>query len=78
MVYANSIDTDLAAPEGAVWSGSTLFAIPLSILRDKCIKSKIEAKKACNYVLEIFGHIPYFYFTKEGFIFCLFLYENMS
>ena len=26
-------DPDQTAPEGAVWSGSTLFAIPLSILR---------------------------------------------
>ena len=26
MTYANSVD-----PEGAVWSGSTLFAIPLNI-----------------------------------------------
>ena len=29
--YANSVDPDQTAPEGAVWSGSTLFAIPLSI-----------------------------------------------
>ena len=34
-------DPDQSAPEGAVLSGSSLFAIPLSILRDKCIKSKI-------------------------------------
>ena len=32
MTYANSADPDQTAPEGAVWSGSTLFAIPLSIL----------------------------------------------
>ena len=31
MAYANSADPDQTAPEGAVWSGSTLFAIPLSI-----------------------------------------------
>ena len=41
MTYANSADPDQTAPEGAVWSGSTLFAIPLSILRNSCIKSKI-------------------------------------
>ena len=29
MVYANSVDTDQTAPEEAVWSGSTLFAITL-------------------------------------------------
>ena len=34
MAYANSVDPDQTAPEGAVWSGSTLFAIP-SILRKK-------------------------------------------
>ena len=26
--WANSADPDQTAPEGAVWSGSTLFAIP--------------------------------------------------
>ena len=41
MTYANSADPDQTAPEGAVWSGSTLFAIPLSILRNNCIKSRI-------------------------------------
>ena len=39
--HANSADPDQTAPEGAVWSGSTLFAIPLSILRNSCVKSKI-------------------------------------
>ena len=34
MAHANSADP------GAVWSGSTLFAIPLSILRNNCIKNK--------------------------------------
>ena len=29
MTHANSEDPDQTAPEGAVWSGSTLFAIPL-------------------------------------------------
>ena len=33
MAYANSVDPDQTAPSGAVWSGSTLFAIPLSILK---------------------------------------------
>ena len=31
MAHANSADPDQTAPEGAVWSGSALFAIPLSI-----------------------------------------------
>ena len=31
MTYANSVDPDQTASEGAVWSGSTLFAIPLNI-----------------------------------------------
>ena len=38
--YAYSADLDQIAPEGAVWSGSTQFAIPLSILRQNCTKSK--------------------------------------
>ena len=37
MPYADSADPDQTAPEGVIWSGSSLFAIPLSILRDKCI-----------------------------------------
>ena len=32
MAYANSADPDQTALERVVWSGSTLFAIPLSIL----------------------------------------------
>ena len=48
MKYANSTDPDQTAPEGAVWSGSTLFAIPPSILRNSCIKSKITAKTVWN------------------------------
>ena len=39
MAYANSTVPDQTAPEGAVWSGSTLFAIPLSSLRNNCMKS---------------------------------------
>ena len=38
MAYANSAGPNQTAPEGAVWLGSTLFAIPLSILRNNCIK----------------------------------------
>ena len=41
MSYANSIDPDQTTPEGAVWSGSILFVIPLSVLRNNCMKSKI-------------------------------------
>ena len=41
MPHANSADPDQTAPEGAVWSGSSLFAIQLSILWDKCMKNKI-------------------------------------
>ena len=41
MAYANKPDPDQTAPEGAVQSGSTLFGFPLSILRNKCIESKI-------------------------------------
>ena len=37
MAYAYSADPDQTAPERAVWSESSLFAIPLSILRHNCI-----------------------------------------
>ena len=36
MAYANSADPD----DREIWSGSILFAIPLSFLRNNCIKSK--------------------------------------
>ena len=41
MTYANNVDPDQTGPEGAVWSESTLFVIPLRILRNNYIKSKI-------------------------------------
>ena len=44
MAYSNSAEPDQIAPEGAFRSGSTLFAIPLGILRNKCIISKIQTK----------------------------------
>ena len=56
MLYANCADPDQTAPEGVVWPESSWFAIPLSILRDNCIKSKIKAKKVWNNMLEILGH----------------------
>ena len=40
MAYSNSVGPDQTAP-----SGSTLFAIPLSILGNNCMKIKISAKK---------------------------------
>ena len=39
MAYANSADPDQTAPEGAVWLGSTLFVIPLQILRSNGISN---------------------------------------
>ena len=45
IAYADSADLDQTAPEGAVRSGSTVLAIPLSILRNNCIKSDIYIKK---------------------------------
>ena len=42
MAYTNSADQDQTAPEGgAVQSGSMLFAIIFSILRNNRVKSKI-------------------------------------
>ena len=45
IAYADSVVPDQTAPEEAVWSGSTLFAISLSILRNSSTKSKNKAKK---------------------------------
>ena len=58
MTYANSADLDQTAPEGAVWSGSTLFAIPLSVLRNNCIMQNLGIK-VWNKVFEILEHFPY-------------------
>ena len=55
--YANSADSDQTA-SGAVLSGSILFVIPLSILRNNCIKSKPMGKLVLNKVFEILGHLP--------------------
>ena len=35
-----------------------MFAIPLSILRNNCTKSKNSAKKELNKVFGILGHLP--------------------
>ena len=70
MAYANSADQNV--PEGVIWC--TLFAIPLNILRNDCIKSIIYEKKnknkqtnkkkkkqknIWNKVFEILGHLTY-------------------
>ena len=57
MTYANSADPDQTAPEGAVWSWSTLFAIPLSILRQKLYKMQNLDKKSLQQGFKILGHI---------------------
>ena len=44
IAYVNSVDPDQTAPEGAVWSGSTLFAIPLFILRNSAQKAAQKEK----------------------------------
>ena len=44
MAYANSADPDQTAPEGAVQSGSALFASPLNILRINGIRAKFKPK----------------------------------
>ena len=60
MAYANSEDPDQTAPEGAVCSCSTLIAIPLCILRNKCIKANFRPKqKVWNKMLNYLGHLPY-------------------
>ena len=41
MAYANTVEPNQAASEVAVWSESTVFAIPPSILWYKHMKNKI-------------------------------------
>ena len=57
MAYANSADPDQTAPEGAVWSGFTLFTFPQSSFRNNCIKSKIQAKTVWSEVFKTLGHL---------------------
>ena len=54
---AYSADPDQNASKGAFRSGSTLLTIPLSILRNNYIKSKIYTKKY-GIVFESLGHLP--------------------
>ena len=92
MAYANSVDPDQTAPEGAVWSGSTLFAILLNIfLKQLHKKAKFYAiKKVWNKVFQMWGHLPYSIFNiktvplirplldspKSGLYFGILLYIN--
>ena len=46
MTYANSAVPDQTAPEGAVWSGSTLFAI--LIFKERSAQIKTGKKKKNN------------------------------
>ena len=58
MAYANNADPDQTAPSKAVWSRSTLFAVPLSILRNNYMKTKFRPKMYGNKVFEILGLLP--------------------
>ena len=59
MTYTNSADPDQTAPEGAVWSGSTLFAMPLSILKQQVLKKRnLGQKTVWNKVFGILEHLP--------------------
>ena len=51
----NSVDPDQTAPEGAVWSEFTLFAVPLSIF----INAYFCPKTIWSKVFEFLGHLPY-------------------
>ena len=53
-VWANSVDPDQTAPTGAVWSGSTLFAIQ-SVLLDTSKDSQTDLVKLCVQSPNIFG-----------------------
>ena len=58
---ANSVDPDQSAPSGAVWSGSALFAYVF--LSD-------------TLVLEMLGHLPYYYIHLSHFQYLIYLYRR--
>ena len=60
MSYENSRDPDQTAPEGAVRSGSILFANPLSFKKQQHKKQNL-GQIVWNKVLKILGHLPYNY-----------------
>ena len=61
MTYANNADPDKTAPGGAVWSGSTLFAIQLSFFKKQLHKKQNLGQSVIkwNKVFEISGHLLY-------------------
>ena len=50
MAYANSADPDQTAPEGAVWSGSTLFAFAAKYVKKKVYKKQNLGKGSMEYL----------------------------
>ena len=60
LAYVNSADPVQTASE-AVWFGSILFAIPLSIFRKKKLHEKQNlGQKVWNKVFKILGQLPYY------------------
>ena len=61
LVWLNTVDTDQTAPEGAVWSGSALFAIKVDhnfgLIRNPLAKNKYNHKTLHfrNFLHEIFN-----------------------
>ena len=45
MAYANNADPYQTAPKGAVWSGSTLFAISTKYFKKELYKTQIFGQK---------------------------------
>ena len=68
-VWANSVDPDQTAPRGAVWSGSTMFAI-LSALFGHSTRHKIKLLGSFS---KFFGcpNFQDFYGTREKVKFCV-------
>ena len=64
-VWANSVDPDQAATEGAVWSGSTLFAIPSTSIAHTSILFK-DSSFFFSGVSWIFFNFSDFYGTFGG------------
>ena len=58
MTYANSADLDQIAPKGAIWSESTLFAIPLYFQKQLHKKQNL-GQNIWKKVFEILGNLLY-------------------
>ena len=59
MAYANSVDPDQTAPGEAVWSGSTLFAIPICNFKKQLHKKRNKVQNSLEESVQNFTVVIY-------------------